>query len=66
MAQAQIQALAAAAVGRGGATEVAKPQTFDRTSSKISEFIMVCRLYIRMRIREIAVEKQIQWILSYV
>ena len=27
---------------------------------------MVCKLYIRMKIREEAVEEQIQWILSYV
>jgi len=55
-------------VGRGtsAATEVAKPQTFDRTPSKISGFVGVCKLYIRMRLRESSVEEQIQWILSYV
>ena len=29
-------------------------------------FIMVCKLYIRMRIKEEIVEEQIQWILMYV
>jgi len=48
------------------ATEVTKPQTFDGTSSKVSRFIGACKLYIRMRLRELAVEEQIQWILSYV
>jgi len=52
--------------GVSAATEVAKLQTFDRTPSKVSRFIGACKLYIRMRLRESAVEEQIQWILSYV
>jgi len=52
--------------GASTATKVAKPQTFDRIPSKVSRFIGVCKLYIKMRLRESAVEKQIQWILSYV
>jgi len=49
-------------VGEGTAavTEVAKPQTFDRTPSKVSRFLLVCKLYIRMRLRESSVEEQIQ------
>jgi len=73
--QEQIAALTAqvgGAAGRGvggsasAATEVAKPQTFDGTPSKVSGFIGACKLYMKMRLREASVEKQIQWILSYV
>ena len=38
---------------------------FDGTSSKVSGFVIACKLYIRMKIREAAVEEQIQWVLSY-
>ena len=52
--------------GASAATKVAKLQTFDRTSSKVSGFLEACRLYIRMRLREALVEEQINWILSHV
>ena len=67
--QAQIQALLAGEVGgrekvarergRRGGIEVAKPQIFDGMSLKVAEFIIVCKLYIRMRMREELVKEQI-------
>jgi len=68
--------LLAVKIGREGAAvaprpntesnvKVAKPQTFNGKTGKISEFFVACRLYIRIRMRNIAVE-EVQWILSYV
>ena len=45
--------------------EIAKLPVFSRETSKIEQFITACRLYLRIRIREATVEKQIQYILSY-
>ena len=52
--------------GRGGggrtaaateeATEVAKPQIFDGTPSKVSGFVGACKIYIKTRLREASVE----------
>jgi len=61
--QEQIVVLIAQVGGRGAGggavvnTELAKPQVFNRTSSKISEFVLACRLYLRMKMRESAVEE---------
>jgi len=37
--------------------EVAKSQTFNGEASKVSGFLMVYKLYIRIRIRNVAVEE---------
>ena len=69
--QAQLQALAKREVEVGGGVviatsiKVAKPQVFNEISSKVSGFVSSCRLYIRMKMREVAVEEQIQWVSLY-
>ncbi len=68
MIQAQIQVLLATREEEEEATEesntgfnieVAKPLVFSREVEKMEEFITVYRLYLRMKMREAAVEKQI-------
>ena len=49
------------------ATKMAKPQIFDSISSKVAGFISAYNLYVRMNLKkEESVERQVQWILSYV
>ena len=75
--QAQIQALLAAqggvgeregAVGSslGSHMEMAKPAIFNGEAEKVGGFVTVCRLYLKMKIREGTLEEQVIWVLSYV
>ena len=71
--QEQITALTAQAeagreVGEGiaTATEVAKPQIFDGTLSKVSGFVRAYRMYMKIRLKEAPVEEQVNWVLTYV
>ena len=63
--QAQLQALLVAQQEKAmeeaqkASTKVAKPQVFDGLVGKVLGFVIVCRLYIGMRIRGVAVEGQI-------
>ena len=72
--QVQIQVLLVATEGGGvigglnteSNIEVAKPPVFSEEAKKIGGFITTCKLYLRMKIRNAIVEKQIQWVLSYI
>jgi len=77
--QVQIQALLAAEGGRarsaergimgsniGSQMKVAKPAIFNRKAERVGGFVIACRLYLKMKMREATVEEQVQWVLSYV
>ena len=70
--QKQIAVLQAIIVeGRGVVTarfniKVVKLPIFNIKVSKVGEFIISYRLYLKMRIRRVIVKEQIQWILLYV
>ena len=46
--------------------EVTKPQIFNGEASKVLGFLTVCRLYIRIRMRDVLVKKQVQYVLLYI
>ena len=46
--------------------EMAKPPVFNGEAGKVGGFIIAYKLYLRMRMREIIVEEQIQWVLFYI
>ena len=50
----------------GSHMEVAKPPVFNGEAGRVGEFIIACKLYLRIQMREPTVEEQVQWILSYV
>ena len=71
--QAQIQALLAAGGGGiesterktmgsniGSQMEVAKPAIFNGEVGRVGGFVIACRLYLRMKMREAIVEEQVQ------
>ena len=68
--QEQITILSEQVAVRGGGEvinlEVAKPQIFNRTPLKVSGFVTAYKLYGKAKMREVPVEEQIQWVLSYV
>ena len=73
--QVQIQALIAegAGVERGAIgsnigpqMEVAKLLVFNGEAGRVGGFVTACRLYLRIKMREAMVKKQVQWILSYI
>jgi len=41
-------------------TEIAKLTKFNKKAEKVKKFIIVCKLYLRMKIKKIPVEEQIQ------
>ena len=66
--QTQLQALITEGATRGRETEgsntgshmeVAKPPVFDREAERVGGFITACKLYLRMKMREVTVKEQV-------
>jgi len=49
----------AAEVNRGYQMEVAKPAIFSEEAEKARRFIIACRLYLRIKMKEAIVEEQV-------
>jgi len=73
--QVQIQALLAAGGGGAGGVErgtigpkveVAMLAIFNGEAGKVGGFVMACRLYLKMKMREAMIEEQMFWVLSHV
>ena len=43
----------------GSHIEMAKPPVFNGEAGRVGEFIIACKLYLRMKMREVLVEEQI-------
>ena len=46
--------------------EVAPLQTFNKNIEKIRDFVTVCKLFLRIKIRKATIEEQVQWMLTYI
>jgi len=46
--------------------EMAKPVIFNGEAGKVGDFIMACRLFLKIKIKRNTVEEQVQWMLSYI
>jgi len=46
--------------------EMAKPAIFNGKAERVGGFVITCRLYLRMKMRKVTVEEQVQWVLSYI
>jgi len=44
----------------GSQMEVAKPAIFNGEAGRVGGFVITCRLYLRMKMREATVEEQVQ------
>lgn len=53
-------AAAVAGSNTGSDIEVAKPPVFSREVEKIGDFIIACRLFLKMKIRGVMIEEWIQ------